>query len=98
MSNPVKAKKNNDNSILVVIAILSTLWLIVEILYYLTQYNLNPLQDSLSKLAKEKEIELGLNITPSPYLLTLILASLFLRTIWLFNYNKKNISSFLIHL
>lgn len=96
MSNPEIAKRNNGNTILTIIVILSTLWLIVEILYYLTQYNLNPLQDSLSKLSKEIEIQYGLNITPSPYLLTLMLVSIFSRIIWLFSYYKKVISSFLL--
>lgn len=96
MNNTIKSKKNNDTVILNIVAILSILWLIAEILYCLSLYNINPLDDAKSKYARELEIGFGFNKAPTSYLLILIIISIFLRTRWLFNYNKKNTSSFLL--
>lgn len=96
MNNTIKSKKNNDTIILNIVAILSILWLIAEILYCLSLYNINPLDDAKSKYAREIEIGFGFNKAPTSYLLILIIISIFLRIRWLFNYNKKNTSSFLL--
>lgn len=94
--NTQSKKENNADNILLIIAGITALWIVIEILRYLNHYNLNPFQSELSRLGNDRLNELGLKKYPTIYLLLVIITSMFLRLIWLFKVFSKKISSFLL--